>query len=85
MRTSEYSEQQIIGFLRQAEAGMQIKEIGRKHGFGDGCFCEWRSKYSGMDARDYTTRIGYCRKLPHCVHDDGHRPPKNSFKYFRLL
>ncbi len=33
MRASKYSEEQIIGFLRQAEAGMPIKEIGRKHGF----------------------------------------------------
>jgi len=33
MRTSKYSEEQIIGFLRQAEAGMPIKKIGRKHGF----------------------------------------------------
>ena len=32
MRTSKYSEEQIISFLRQAEAGMPIKELGRKHG-----------------------------------------------------
>jgi len=38
MRTSKYSEEQIIGFLRQAEAGMPIKEIGRKHGFSDASF-----------------------------------------------
>ena len=33
MRTSKFSEEQIIGFLRQVEAGMPIKELGRKHGF----------------------------------------------------
>ena len=33
MRTSKFSEEQIIGFLRQAEAGMPIKQSGRKHGF----------------------------------------------------
>ena len=49
MRTSKYSEEQIIGFLRQAEAGMPIKEIGRKHGFSDASFYKWRSKYGGMD------------------------------------
>jgi len=38
MRTSKYSEEQIIGFLRQAEAGMPVKEIGRKHGFSDASF-----------------------------------------------
>ena len=41
---------QIIGFLRQAEAGMPVKEIGRKHGFSDASFYKWRSKYGGMDA-----------------------------------
>ena len=52
MRTSKYSEEQIIGFLRQAEAGMPIKEIGRKHGFSDASFYKWRSKYGGMDASE---------------------------------
>jgi putative transposase len=50
MRTSKFSEEQIIGFLRQAEVGMPIKEIGRKHGFSDASFYKWRSKYGGMDA-----------------------------------
>ena len=52
MRTSKYSEEQIIGFLRQAEAGMPIKEIGRKHGFSDASFYKWRSKYGSMDASE---------------------------------
>ena len=52
MRTSKYSEEQIIGFLRQAEVGMPIKEIGRKHGFSDASFYNWRSKYGGMDASE---------------------------------
>jgi putative transposase len=41
MRTSKYSEEQIIGFLRQAEAGMPVKEIARKHGFSDASFYKW--------------------------------------------
>lgn len=49
MRTSKFSEEQIIGFLRQAEAGMPIKEIGRKHGSSDASFCRRCSKYGGMD------------------------------------
>ncbi|PUE44316.1 hypothetical protein B9Z45_16715, partial [Limnohabitans sp. 2KL-17] len=36
--TSKYSEEQLIGFLRQAVAGMPIKEIGRKPGFSDASF-----------------------------------------------
>ena len=50
MRTSKYSEEQIIGFLIQAEAGMPIKEIGRKYRFSDASLHKWRSKYRGMDA-----------------------------------
>ena len=38
--------------MRQAEAGMPIKEIGRKHGFSDASFYKWRSKYCGMDASE---------------------------------
>lgn len=52
MRSSKYSEEQIIGFLRQAEAGMPIKEIGRKHGFSDASFYKWRAKYAGMDVSE---------------------------------
>ncbi len=52
MRTSKYSEEQIIGFLRQAQAGMPIKELCRKGGFSDGTFYKWRSKYAGMDASE---------------------------------
>ena len=46
------AKEQIIGFLRLAEAGMPIKEIGRKHGFSDASFYKWRSKYGGMDASE---------------------------------
>ena len=40
MKTSRYSEEQIIGFLKQAEAGMPIKEQCRKGGVGDATFCK---------------------------------------------
>ena len=38
--------------MRQAEAGMQIKKIGRKQGFSDASVYKWRSKYGGMDATE---------------------------------
>ena len=38
--------------MRQAEAGLSVKEIGRKHGFSDASFYKWRSKYGGMDATE---------------------------------
>ncbi len=57
MRTSKFSEEQIIGFLRQAEVGMPIKEFGRKHGFSDASFYKWRSKYGGMGADPATSVV----------------------------
>ena len=50
MRKSRYTEEQIIGFLKQAEAGMPVAELGRKHGFSDASFYKWRAKFGGMDA-----------------------------------
>ena len=49
MKKSRYSEEQIIGFLKQADAGMPIKELCRKGGFSDATFYKWRAKFGGMD------------------------------------
>lgn len=47
-----YSEEQIIGFLREAEKGVPMKELCRKHGFSEASFYLWRSKFGGMDVSD---------------------------------
>ena len=52
MRTSKYSEDQIIGFLKQVEAGVPVKDVCRKGGFSDATFYKWRAKYGGMDVPD---------------------------------
>ena len=52
MRKSKYSEEQIIGFLKQAEAGIPVKDVCRKGGFSDATFYKWRAKYGGMDVPD---------------------------------
>ena len=52
MRTSKYSEEQIIGFLKQVEAGMPVAEICRKGGFSDATFYKWRYKFGGLEASD---------------------------------
>ena len=44
-----YTEEQIIGFLKQAAAGTPVKELCRKHGFSDASFYLWRRKFGGMD------------------------------------
>ena len=52
MKKSRYSEEQIIGFLKQADAGMPIKELCRKGGFSDAAFYKWRAKFGGMDVSE---------------------------------
>ena len=52
MRKSRFTEERIIGFIKQAEAGMQIKQLCRKSGFSDATFYKWRAKFGGMDVPD---------------------------------
>lgn len=47
-----FTEEQIIGFLKEAERGVPVKELCRKHGFSDASFYLWRSKYGGMEVSD---------------------------------
>ncbi len=47
-----YTDEQIIAFLKQAEAGTPIKELCRKHGFSDASFYLWRRRFGGMSVPD---------------------------------
>ena len=47
-----YSEEQIIGFLREAESGIKVEDLCRRHGFSEASFYAWRSKFGGMDVSD---------------------------------
>jgi putative transposase len=51
-KKSRFSEEQIIGFIKQAEAGIPIKEVCRKGGFSDATFYKWRAKFGGMEVPD---------------------------------
>ena len=50
MKTSRYSEPQILAILRQAEGGVPVAELCREHGMSGASFYKWRAKYGGMDA-----------------------------------
>lgn len=46
------TESQIVAILKEAEAGMLVKDICRKYGIGNSTFYKWREKYGGMEASD---------------------------------
>ena len=52
MRKSRFSEEQIIGIWKQAEAGVTIAALCRQHGMSDETFYKWRSKYGGLDVSE---------------------------------
>ena len=47
-----YSEEQIIGILKEHEAGVSAKELCRKHGMSDASFYKWKAKFGGMEVSD---------------------------------
>jgi len=47
-----YSEEQIIGILKEAEAGVPVAELCRKHGMSDASFYTWRAKFGGMEVSE---------------------------------
>ncbi len=52
MKKSRFTTEQIIGFIKQAEAGMAVAELARQHGFGPASFYGWRAKYGGMEGEE---------------------------------
>ena len=50
--TKRYTEEQIIGFLQEAEGGLPVKELCRRHGFSEASFYLWRTKFGGMNVSD---------------------------------
>jgi putative transposase len=52
MKRKQFSEEQIIGILKEAEAGAVVTELCRKHGMSSAAFYTWKAKFGGMDVSD---------------------------------
>jgi putative transposase len=49
MKHARFSEEQIIGILKEAEGGAKVTELCRRHGISDATFYTWRNKYGGLE------------------------------------
>jgi len=52
MKRTRFTETQIVAVLKEADSGVPVKDLCRKHGISDATYYNWKSKYGGMEASD---------------------------------
>ena len=52
MKRSRYTDEQIVGILKQGEAGMKTADLCRQHGITEGTYYRWKAKFGGLEVGD---------------------------------
>lgn len=72
MKRKRFTEEQIIGMLKEVDAGLPVKELVRKHGISEQTYYRWKSKFGGMEVNEAKRLRGLedeNRRLKHLVAD----------------
>lgn len=63
MKRTRFTESQIVAVLKEADSGVPVKDLCRRHGISDATYYNWKSKYGGMEASDLKKMKDFEREL----------------------